>query len=61
MLRTHLVISRSANSPRLFCMWDGAYKRSLAANVVVAAGFPCPYISGPLPYVRCHINLDEIC
>ena len=41
----------------LFCLWDGAYKRCLAANkkiahVVVAAGFLPSYLNGPLPYTQ---------
>ena len=41
----------------VICMWDGAYKRTFAANpervahVVTAAGFLSRYVSGPLPYV----------
>ena len=29
-----------------------SYKRSLAANVLVAAGFLSIYLSGPLPHVQ---------
>ena len=38
-------------------VWDGAYKKSLAANkkkiahIVTAAGFLSRYLNGPLPYV----------
>ena len=40
----------------LISLWDGAYKRSIAANqkklhVVVAAGFLSSNLSGVLPYV----------
>ena len=39
----------------LSCLWDGAYKRTLAANQKVAhvsaAGFLSRYLNGPLPYV----------
>ena len=49
----------------LSCLWDGAYKRTLAANqkvdYVVAAGFLSHYLSGPLPYVRRHITVDKMC
>ena len=39
--------------------WDGAYKRTLAANwkivahVVVAAGFLSHYLNGPLGFTIC--------
>ena len=50
----------------LSCMWDGAYKRSLAANqkvahVVVAVSLLCSYLSGPLPYARRNITVNKIC
>ena len=40
----------------LSCLWDSAYKRTLAANrnerpVWEAAGFLSRYLNGPLPYV----------
>ena len=39
----------------LSCLWDGAYKRTLAVNQkvahVAAAGFLSRYLNGPLPYV----------
>ena len=39
----------------LSCLWDHAYKRSLAANQraahIVVAGFLSGYICGPSPYV----------
>ena len=39
----------------LSCLWDDAYKRTLAANrrvaYVAAAGFLYHYLSGSLPYV----------
>ena len=39
----------------LSCLWDDAYKITLAANQkvahVMAAGFLSRYLSGPLPYV----------
>ena len=45
----------------LSCMWDGAYKRTLAVSRrvahVAAAGFLSHYLSGPLPYVRRHITV----
>ena len=31
------------------CLWDGEYKRTLAAR-----GFLSRFMNGPLPYVRCH-------
>ena len=41
----------------LSCLWDGAYKRSLAANhkeypMWAAEGFLSRYLNGPLPYNR---------
>ena len=46
-------------------MWDGTYKRTLAANLrvanVVAAGLPSRYLSGPLPYVQFHITINKMC
>ena len=48
----------------LYCMWYGEYKRFLAVNqkiiahLVVAAGFFFDYLSGPLPYVQCHIIIN---
>ena len=48
----------------LSCLWDGAYKRTLAANqkvaYVAAAGFLSCYLSGPLPYVCRHINKNVL-
>ena len=40
----------------LSCLWDGAYKRTIATNwervaLVAAAGFLSRYLSGPLPYI----------
>ena len=48
----------------LSCLWDVAYKRTLAViseNVahVGAAGFLYHYLSGPLPYIRRHITLNK--
>ena len=31
------------------------------AHVVVAAGFLSHYLSGSLPYVRCHITINKMC
>ena len=50
----------------LSCMWDGAYKMTLAANqkvaqVVVAVGFLSHYLNGPLPYVQHHITVNKMC
>ena len=42
----------------LSCLWDGAYKRTLA---VAAVGFPSRYLSGPLPYIRHHITVNIMC
>ena len=36
----------------LSCLWDDAYKRTIAVNCVAAAGFLSHYLSGPLPYNR---------
>ena len=44
----------------LSCLWDGAYKRTLAANVATA-GFLSRYLNGPLPYVRRHITINKMC
>ena len=46
----------------LSCLWDGAYKRTLAVNSkkvahVAAAGFLSHYLSGPLSCVRRHISI----
>ena len=41
----------------LFCLWDGAYKRTLE---VVAVGFHSQYLSRPLPYVRHHITVNKM-
>ena len=46
------------------CLWDGAYKRILAANwraahvAAVAVGFH--YLSGPLN-IRCYITINKMC
>ena len=63
---THSAISRSSQCSttgviwkwyELSCLWDGAFKRSLAANLkkvahgLVTLGFLSHYLSGPLPYV----------
>ena len=50
----------------LYCMWDDAYKRILAANRrrvanVAGADFFSLYRSGPLPYVRRHIKVNKMC
>ena len=45
-----------ASSLQVSCMWDSAYKRSLAANkkrvayIVVATGFISYYLNGTMPY-----------
>ena len=45
----------------LSCLWDGTYKRSLAANlpvhVVAAAGFLSRCLNGP-EYVRRHMTVN---
>ena len=46
----------------LFCLWDGAYKRTLAANwkeYVAEGGFLSRYLNGPLPYV--HMTIKKMC
>ena len=60
---THWAISRSSHCPTtgvtkavVSCLWDDAYKITLAAKServahVAAAGFLSPYMSGSLPYV----------
>ena len=62
-----------ASAPRLVqqrpwyvvsCLWDGAYKRTLAANQVAhvaAAGFLSRNLNGSLPYVRRHITVNKMC
>ena len=48
----------------LSCLWDGAYKKSFAANwkrVVVTAGFLSRYLNCSLPYVRRHITVNIKC
>ena len=40
-------------------VWDGVYKRNLAAYVA-AAGFLSRYLSVPLPYVRQHITVNKV-
>ena len=48
-------------------LWDGAYKRSVAASwkrvahVVVTAGFLSRYLNCSLPYVRHHITVNKMC
>ena len=37
-------------------LWDCAYER---VAHVAAAGFLSHYLSGPLPYVRCHITVNK--
>ena len=49
------IVPASAPWYVLSCLWDDAYKITLAANRkrvahVVAAGFPFWYPNGPLPY-----------
>ena len=58
---THWAISHDwCNKGRgmLSCLWDDAYKRTLAANRrvvhVAAAGFLSPYLSGSLPCLTPH-------
>ena len=34
------------------CLWNGAYKRSIAPNRK-------EYLSGPLPYIRRYINVNK--
>ena len=36
----------------LCCLWDGEYKRHLAANVVMEVGFLSHYLNGRLQYNR---------
>ena len=68
------VFVMSTSSPRLVyqrpwyvlsCLWDGAYKRTLALNRkvahVAAADFLSHYLNGPLPYVWCHITVTKMC
>ena len=50
----------------LSCLWDGAYKRTIAVNRekvahVAAAGFFSRYLNGPLPYVRRPITVNKMC
>ena len=50
----------------LFCLWDGAYKRTLAVNrrvahLVAVTGFFSRYLNGSLLYVRRHITVDKMC
>ena len=42
----------------LSCVYDGAYKRTLAINVA-AVGFLSRYLNGPLPYVRRYITVNK--
>ena len=42
----------------LSCLWEGAYKRTLAVAHVAAAGFLSHYLSGPLSHVRHHITIN---
>ena len=49
----------------LSCLWDDAYKITLAANKkilvhVAAAGFLSRYLSGPLPYVCRHVTVQNV-
>ena len=43
------LVPASAPQQVLSCLWDGAYKRTLAERVayVAAAGFPSHYQNGP--------------
>ena len=43
--------------------YHGATSRSNSERVahVVAAGFLSLYLSGPLPYIRCHITVNKMC
>ena len=48
----------------LSCLWDGAYKRTLAVHRkkvahMAAAGFLSRYLNGPLPYVLLHITVNK--
>ena len=50
----------------VFCVCDGAYRRTLAANwneypCSGSRGFLSRYLSGPLLYVRCHITINKMC
>ena len=53
------------SAPRLLwyvlsCLWDGAYKRTLAAiRKQVAVHFLSRYLNGTLPDVRRHITVTE--
>ena len=45
----------------LSCLWDGAYKRiSMNSPCSGGSGFPLS-LSGPLPYVQCHITINKMC
>ena len=52
---------------RLSYLWDGAYNKSLAANlervahVIAAAGFLSRYLNDTLPYVRRNITVNKMC
>ena len=43
----------------LSCLWDDAYKRTLAASRKV--DFLSRFLSGPLPYVLRHITVNKMC
>ena len=46
----------------LSCLWDGAYKRTLAVNRhVAAADFLSQYLSGTLPYDGRHVTVNKMC
>ena len=50
----------------MYCLWDGTYKRTLAADmyvahVVAAAGFLSHCLNGYIPYARRHITVNKMC
>ena len=51
-----LVITGVIKAYVLSCLWDDAYKKTLAA-----VDFHFRYLSSPLPYVRRHITVNKMC
>ena len=49
----------------LSSLWDGAYKRPLAAKgkelSMRQQRISSRYLSGTSPYVQCHITINEMC
>ena len=43
----------------LSCLWDGAFKRTLATNWKQQVS--SRYLNGPLPYVQRHITVNKMC